>query len=362
MSRRHRSALLAGALAIMLLAASPVVSAALPAAESQAACSWQNHCYATMRWSHGDVSGAEVELGTYSLNVPGTGPDFETSEMWVGFDGSPISWIEAGVSRDVGTVCSGTNWFSAASYPLSGGYQLRCLGAATLNTKAWVRLQEGSGSWSFYRDGTNLSTWALTPSTTSFLEVGHEYTRSDVSSSMTAGWMKWRHTVNNNWYTGWDTPSYPAPAANPGGWPCYTMWVARPKDMRARCNIAPAAQEPQAIEQNLTPQLSLTKEARRIAGSMGVTDPRNVRSVNSDRVAVNGMFNADIRAEGGLAVIQIDGDFLAHGVPRPQGAASPTGKSLTVVLDQATGQVRMIHLWPSAAPDLAVLGEPTTIF
>ncbi|MBN6042130.1 hypothetical protein [Amycolatopsis sp. 195334CR] len=302
-----------------------------------------------------------MELGTYSLSVPGAGPDFETSEMWVGFDGSSVSWIEAGVLRSVGAACSGTHWFTAASYPNSGGFQLRCLGTATLNTKAMVRLQEGSGSWSFHLNGSNVSTWSSTPATTAWLDVGHEYTRGDVKSSMTAGKMKWRHTVNNNWYTGWDTPSYPAPAANPGGWPCYTMWVSQFKDMRARCNIAAANQDARAVEPALPPKLSPVDEALRVAKTMGVTAPKGVRAVAGDRTAVNALFNTDIRGGSDLTVVQIDGDFRADGVPRPQNAAAPTGTSLTVVLDQTTGEVQMIHLWPSASPDIASFGTPTTI-
>ncbi|MEV0674989.1 hypothetical protein AB0I60_00560 [Actinosynnema sp. NPDC050436] len=355
MSRRRKS-LLASALAAVLLtssAALPTASAAPPAAN--AACSWENHCYATLRWSHGDVSGAETELGTYSLNVPGPGPHFETSEMWVGFDGSPISWVEAGVIRAVGAACSGTHWFTAASYP-GAGFQLRCLETATLNTKAMVRLQEGSGSWSFILNGATKSTWSSTPASTSFLEVGHEYTRSDVKSSMTGGKLKWRHTGNGNWYTGWATPSFPAPDDNPTASPCYTVWVSQPKDMRARCNIPALAGQPESVERGPEPALSPADEALRVARTMG--EPKNARVVRSDRDPVNALLAADIRADGELAVYQFDGDFRAHSVPRPRGAQAPTGTALTVVVDQASGQVRTVHLTPAAAPDIAALGTP----
>ncbi|MFD1322717.1 hypothetical protein [Micromonospora sonneratiae] len=339
---------------VALLVGQAATVPASASSESLDPCSWESHCYATLRWYHDDVSGAEVELGAYVMDIVGPGPHFETSEVWIGFDGSPISWVEAGVIHGVDTYCGGVNYFSAASYPAIG-FEFRCLGSAPLNTSVVLRAEEGaSGTWSWTLDGAALTTWLNAPTSTNFLEVGNEYTRDDVQSIMAGSNLKYRTATGGVWTNGWSATGWPAPAANPSGWPCYTLWQTNPTHMRALCNTISltGAQAGPTGRQSATDPLA---RAQRIATSYGVTNPTQVRSVTARGADVAATLQTDLPEERAVTVVQMSGDFTATSAPRPQGASAPSGKVLTMVFDQLTGDLRMLRLSPDGAPALEAL-------
>ncbi|WP_433343185.1 hypothetical protein [Micromonospora sp. CA-111912] len=341
MSKSRRRLLSAGVLAgltMALLPQAPQAQAAL--VPPPPACTWESHCYGVITWPHADVSGAEAEIGTYSMYVPDTGSQFATSEMWVNFDHPTASaWVEFGVIRFAGYPCGNgaPHWFSAAGRP-GYAWEMRCHGSAALNTKSVLRAEEPSnGTWDLYRNGAYVTRWSGTPASTSNLDVGVEVTNPSTVLSMTAGKLKYRTAADKVWKTGWASPSYPVGQPDPSGTPCYTLWVASPTDMRARCNTdgTLATGSPAAAPGQGRPSGSVADKAQRLAAWAGDAGATSVRSMRSSGAEAAARLGTDVGTDRAVTVVELDGDFTGEHLPRPRGAAAQSGEHLTLVFDEA---------------------------
>ncbi|MCA2229424.1 hypothetical protein [Nonomuraea aurantiaca] len=369
-----KSALMALVLATALLStATPSATAETEPVSPQATCNDVNHCYGQISWPHGNVGGAEVELGTYKLQPSNAVDDFGTSEMWVLFDpptGRPndLLWLEFGAIH--GLWCNtNMSWFSAIQRSVvPDDFVLQCHGAAAeSNTKHVLKADEPfDGTWNLYRDGSLVTGYGSAPKGTNHLNVGTEITANNVLTSMTGGNLRFKYQATGNWANGWASSGYPAPGDNSNGSPCYSIWVSKPNDMRARCNIAPSV----ATTIEAYPKAKIAppeEEVKRISALLqapGATATASAQIQSVDTTNKAALSALDIVApddERSVTVMQLEGEFQGEQLPIPPGASAPRGNSLTVVFDGTTGEMLTLHLSGEKKLELSKLGQVKTL-
>ena len=72
------------------------------------------------------------------------------------------------------------------------------------------------------------------------------------------------------------------------------------------------------------------------------------------------MLDDDARFHIGLSIIEERGNFVGMNVPIPSGVAPPTGDVLTIVVDNATGEITDLGI-QNSYPSLSSFGGATTI-
>lgn len=341
---------------------------AAAAGATTATCNFEDHCYGIISWSHGNVAGAEVEIGTYKLapTNPGGGAnaDMMTSEMWALFDvtNGQVHWWEFGAIHGGNWCNNNMSWFTATSRP-GLGFVLQCHGAAAeTNTKHVLRaIEDSDGNWSFYRNGSFVIAYGATPTNTNALQVGLETTDPNGQASMTGGKLKFRYQSTGQWANGWASTNYPAPPAS-SGTPCYSAWVSKPNDMRARCNIAATATTTPEVYP-IKPPAAPIEEANRLAEAASVS-PQSIKSIRmvqaTEKAVLNNMHSSS-PSDGDVTVIQAEGEFRDLRFPHPKGTSTPKGNYMTFVFDKATSEMQSVSITDKPVAPLESYGEVGTI-
>ncbi|MEU6718098.1 hypothetical protein ABZ897_42075 [Nonomuraea sp. NPDC046802] len=327
-------------------------------------CTTADHCYGLVQWSHGNAAGAQLQLGVYKLNPITPASNFITAEFWIGFDPpanrpNDALWLEYGAIH--GIWCNNNlSWFSALQRSVvPEDFTLTCHGAAAeSNDKHLLHAEKStSSSWNLYRNGPWVMGYANTPTGTYGFDVGQETTSNSAQGSMTGGRLRFKYESTGEWANGWASTNYPAGGDNPNGTPCYSMWVSKPNDMRARCNIAPTINTtPQAYPPQ--PILSPVEEAQRIAGILGVPTAslRSFEVVETTNKIAHQQIESNVEGDQAVEVIQMEGDFSGTVLPTPPHAKKPNGKVATLIFDKATGAMLSLRLTENRRVNLNNLG------
>lgn len=379
----------------MLAAASLVLAA--PQADAITGCpaGTIKHCYAEgemgQAWSGAFVPINEIGGDLYidCLTVP-TDNDFVNYESWLDTDlnNAPIDdyWVEGGAKLGIGVsgAWEGYQWFWADSRPNGGGYHEHYLGSASTYSFENVSFTWlGSGDWDVKFAGTVVGESVGAGDYAGGAQTGVESTSG---GSAFYGWTRYWQYADSSWK--W----HPVSAAGYGG------VVIGPLDAQSQAvndspgddiynsgigsssclaeagpvensssTPTPAATAgtgiPKTAAANGAPQAftgasSLSALAAQAAKANGVTDPTDVRYVQTTRAKVAALTGASAQGGGNVYVVELHGHFDGAYASVPKGGKTPTGDTLTIVVDAATGAVTDVGLTDSATDpvNIATLG------
>ena len=355
-------------------------------AYAAAACTVSAHClvvtpYGTLRGGDAPTMavGADLEVDCLSLPNPTTG--FVSWEMWndTGGDSAAVatqSWVEAGMNAGVvqdagGTLYTGFEWFWADKRP-NGTYFEHYIRAATTGTSTNVSFYHvATGTWSVRLGGTQVGSSVGNGDLSGGGQAGAESTTGDARIKATLDNYQYAdrsglwHGVTPVFGDGGDAANWVTATASKGtvtgaklvvsnGCPSSTATTGQATAQQATVRAA-AAVPAQPPSPALLHRLALASSR-----SNGESAPSGLSYVATTRWQATALLGAQVGGDGPAYLVTLHGSFSGAGALVPAHHQRPTGTTMVLVVDRATGQITDTAI-TNTAPALSTLGHPATL-
>jgi hypothetical protein len=348
--------------AIALVAALAVAPVVGLAGNAQAAsCTTSSHCYAENQLegngSYPNAAGVDLEVSC--LSVANRSTDFGDWEMWFETNTPQVSydtWVEEGMTA--GSLQDGHQgfmWFWADERP-NGTYNEHYIRNASAGTSTNVSVYyAGSNNEDVYLGGSKIGTSTGNGSGGLYANAGAEMT---TTAATVQGWANnFQYRTGSSWH--WASPDV---WNNSGGWISTSAGGAN-LYASTGCggSLAPASAQRTTTEGTAEQSTgALLKIGQRVAVRAHESAPTNARTVRSSRQrAINTLLGGDkVGSNQPVDVVQFNGTFSpTRRIAQHKPGALPTGNTLTVLVDPATGQVTDWGISNAAPSALSALGK-----
>jgi hypothetical protein len=308
-----------------------------------------HHCYGIAYWSAENL-GVSSQIRTFFASVPEPREDFVTNEMWDLF--SRGGWVEAG---DIAGRDAGFDYFTAQKIPAgyeTEGFYFTDITSIAPEADSWFEdtiHAAGYGVWYIYLAGQHVWSWGSQPGSAAAAEDGMENTNDNIYASGQSMNMSYWSASNGQSYEGW-SGDYGAPQ----GSGCITLTGDTSESFSNECGgaQAPAARlaTPNTRAHGAT-KPDLDAVALSAARSDGDSSPAEQQIVKTTVAAGSTTLSppgSKAPTESAAArkslskkaeLVVLHGHFTLRSVPLPQGASSPAGSVLSLVVEEATGDI-----------------------
>jgi len=351
-------------LVAFVIATTSVASAPVFTVSAQAvtACSNSNHCYGIDQkegnGSHPSAAGTDLRVDC--LSVANRSGQFADWEMWYATDTPQVSydtWVEEGMTS--GTLQGGHvgfMWYWADQRP-NGTYNEHYIrGASTGSTTNVSVYYAGSNNDNVLLGGSQVGTSSGNGSGGLYAEAGAEVTTTQTTVNGSSNNFQYRNS------SGWHAAT-PDVYDNSGGlWSTYTsgsyLWV---NTGCGSATVATAKATPMPSSTTQTRQI-LVGIGRDMASRTNDAKPTRIQMTTSTRQRALSVLDSDkVNSDQPVYVVQVKGTFSSfRRMPQHKNGRIPTGDTLTVLVDPATGQVTDWSISTNAGA-LAHLGPITDL-
>jgi hypothetical protein len=183
-----------------------------------AACSWDSHCYGAYHWKDAPASfiGGSVWINPSYMQLPSSGTNFLTHELWVG-DRNLVHWVEAGWFSQRDTAFPGapvaTPFGFWADHRFDGdSINLHVIATGeTLHNVGVAVYKSGANTYHVGFDG-HVAYSTSNPTVPWDAEVGSEITTANTFSYAAYNRLYW--SDGSVWHSNWSSANYGSTVVN----------------------------------------------------------------------------------------------------------------------------------------------------
>lgn len=325
-----------------LLALSLGATNAVPAQADGPECNPINHCYGIAHYPTGNIDAVGQELWTDCLALDDVVNDFATHEMWM-LTNAPNSsamnpFIETGYVR--GYIAGGDpdNWFRWfwAEWTGTGFYSHYVSAAPILNWINFSLYKQGNNTWKVYVNGVERGTTVQQATAGTYVQTGGETTEPQVYSHGKSRYLQW-HPVGASGWT-WGQGAIPAGTTNVYAVTTNAWERMEQVSQQKLCDPLPGG--PIGLNAAKAPDVADLKALATTFAALNGEKAPKVDMVDTKRGAAQKQLKAGaVDSDQGVYLIQMTGAFTAGLAPRPKDSPAPTGSTITLTIDKATGEL-----------------------
>lgn len=297
------------------------------------------------------MTAASADIKVDCLSVANTATQFANYEMWVKTNTPKVSfdtWVEIGMTS--GTLQGGYRgllWYWADKRPNNSYYE-HYLGKAKVRRTTNVNVTYAGGSkWNVYLGKAYAGTSSSNGVNGLSVDTGAETTTTRTTVNGSSGNFQYK---NGAWHP--VTPSVYRSSNSKGLWSTYAtrgyFWANTGCGGFGAQPEKPAPDTPIPAKRSAAERM-LGEIGRSAAARTGERHPQGLSYVRTTRQRAAAATGSRVNSDEAVFVIQLRGNFTAPRHPVAGKSDRPvTGRTLTVVVDAATGQITDWGLAPGA--------------